>query len=414
MDREKTRALSGVELLQIQMDLRWGSEAGPELVLACARDGVRARIGKQVPPEVASILAAEIEGSASPGGEPAAPPPQLERSRVVLEDALGSAVRLAPGSGPSYLIQPGVSFRPTAQLVRSDSADPGPLRAANPGNWGADEWQDLLDGRLGAWVMATHGDQVISICHTPIANATAADAGVWTHPDFRGHGHAAATTAEWAALMRPSGRLLFYSTSRTNRASQRVAARLGLRHIGYLWQLQSMSSANGWTDPRVRAGPSTVEGNGLCASAPIRAGEVVFVWGGGTIISDAELRAIVASARRYSSAAIGENQHILWSADDPDAGGPGGANHSCDSNLWMLDERRVGARRDIAAGEELTLDYALFSVAPEWCMECHCGSPGCRGVVTGNDWCLPELQQRYAGHFSPFINASIAELHRQN
>jgi hypothetical protein len=78
----------------------------------------------------------------------------------------------------------------------------------------------------------------------------------------------------------------------------------------------------------------------------------------------------------------------------------------------MLDARTVGARRDIAAGEELTLDYALFSVAPEWRMECHCGSSLCRGVVTGNDWRLAELQERYAGHFSPFINARIAKLHR--
>jgi RimJ/RimL family protein N-acetyltransferase len=412
MDREKKRALSDLELLKIQVDLRWGSEASPELVLACARDGVRARIGNQVPPEVATTLAAEIEGSTVPVEDLGGRPPQLQRWRVLLEDALGSAVRLAPESGPSYLIEPGVSFPPTDELVRSDSADAGSLRAANPGNWGADEWQDLLDGRLGPWVMARRHQRVISICHTPVANANAADAGVWTHPEFRGHGHAAATTAEWAAVMRPSGRLLFDSTSWTNRSSQRVAARLGLRRIGYLWQLQSMNTRAGWTDPRVRAGASTIDGNDLYASTPIRAGEVVFVWGGGTIISDPELHAMVASGRRYSSVAIGENQHILWSADDPDAGGPGGANHSCDSNLWMLDARTLGARRDIAAGEELTLDYALFSVAPEWRMDCHCGSSRGRGVVTGNDWRLPELQRRYAGHFSPFINARIAK-HRR-
>ncbi len=95
---------------------------------------------------------------------------------------------------------------------------------------------------------------------------------------------------------------------------------------------------------------------------------------------------MAASGRRYSSAGIGENQHILWSAEDPDAGGPGAANHSCDSNLWMLGERTVCARRDIAAGEELTLDYALITIAPEWRMDCHCGSTLCRGVVTGNRW----------------------------
>jgi hypothetical protein len=246
-----------------------------------------------------------------------------------------------------------------------------------------------------------------------VSNSIAGEAGVWTHPDFRGQGHAAATTAEWAALMRPTDRLLFYSTSRTNRASQRVAAHLGLRRIGFLWQLQSVRNGGGWTDPRVRAGPSSIEGSRLYAAAPIRAGETVFVWGGGRIISDAELRAVAASGRRYSSAAFGENQHMLWSAEDPDAAGPGGGNHSCDSNLWMLDERTVGARRDIAAGEELTLDRALITVAPEWRMECHCGSPLCRGPVTGSDWQLPALQDRYASHFSPFINVRITTRRRR-
>jgi hypothetical protein len=42
---------------------------------------------------------------------------------------------------------------------------------------------------------------------------------------FRGQGHAAAVTAAWASLMRPTGRSLSYSTSRTNMSSQRVAAR---------------------------------------------------------------------------------------------------------------------------------------------------------------------------------------------
>jgi predicted GNAT family acetyltransferase len=112
------------------------------------------------------------------------------------------------------------------------------LEAANPGNWPPDEWQDLLAGRLGAWVMALVDGRVASICHTPRLNARAAEAGTWTRTDFRGRGLAAACTAEWAQLLRPSGRLLFYSTSRSNRSSQRVAARLGLHQLGCLWQLR--------------------------------------------------------------------------------------------------------------------------------------------------------------------------------
>jgi hypothetical protein len=46
----------------------------------------------------------------------------------------------------------------------------------------------------------------------------------------------------------------------------------------------------------------------------------------------------------------------------PGGRGAGGANHSCDSNLWMLDAHTMGARHDIMAGEDLTLDYALVTL----------------------------------------------------
>ena len=35
-------------------------------------------------------------------------------------------------------------------------------------------------------------------------------------------------------------------------------------------------------------------------------------------------------------------------------------NHSCDPNVWMQDEVTLAARRDIAIGEELTIDYAMI------------------------------------------------------
>lgn len=31
----------------------------------------------------------------------------------------------------------------------------------------------------------------------------------------------------------------------------------------------------------------------------------------------------------------------------------------------------------------------------------------CRGRITGNDWQLPELQERYGDHFLPYINDLI-------
>ena len=43
-------------------------------------------------------------------------------------------------------------------------------------------------------------------------------------------------------------------------------------------------------------------------------------------------------------------------------------------------------------------------------MECRCGTPSCRGVVTGDDWRLPELQARYAGSFSWYLAERIRRL----
>lgn len=157
-----------------------------------------------------------------------------------------------------------------------------------------------------------------------------------------------------------------------------------------------------WLDPRVVARPSTIEGLGLFATAPIAKGEVVGTLGG-RVIDDAELREIVRTRPEYNSAAIAEGKSLLL--DDDEVIGRG--NHSCDSNLWMRDEVTLEALRDIAAGEEVTIDYALMTSSRDWEMACNCGSPRCRRRIRGDDWMRFELQDRYRGHFSPFLNERI-------
>ena len=60
-----------------------------------------------------------------------------------------------------------------------------------------------------------------------------------------------------------------------------------------------------------------------------------------------------------------------------------------------------------AAGEEVTIDYALQTAVPDWEMACHCRSPYCRKRIRGDDWMRPDLQELYRGHFSPFLNRRI-------
>ena len=162
-----------------------------------------------------------------------------------------------------------------------------------------------------------------------------------------------------------------------------------------------------WLDPRIEVRTSPIDGAGLFTTAPIFAGEVVIRWGGRPI-TDEELHTLEKRWREtgepYSCAAIGEGMSLLQAADDPIRYG----NHSCEPNLWLVDAVTEAARRAMVAGEELTFDYALATAVP-WSMPCRCGSPSCRGLITGDDWRLPELQERYRGHFSPFIDARISE-----
>lgn len=58
-------------------------------------------------------------------------------------------------------------------------------------------------------------------------------------------------------------------------------------------------------------------------------------------------------------------------------------NHSCAPNCWAEQKRGriwIVARRDIAAGEELTFDYG-YPVSDWRLHPCRCGAPECPGYI---------------------------------
>jgi RimJ/RimL family protein N-acetyltransferase len=229
-----------LELLRLEIETIWkvdgyGRVDGPDLVIASSASGLGIAFGPAVPTEMAAALTEAVAG-ATPPRDLRSPPAILGRCREQLEQ-LFAPTELTLACGPSYLVPDSVVFPSEATLLRSDASELSALRDANPGNWAPGEWHELLEGRHGPWAMVTDASQVLSICHTPVSTPRCAEAGTWTAPGHRGRGYAAATTAAWAELMRPSGRYLFYSTSDWNTSSQRVAARLSLRPLGWLWQL---------------------------------------------------------------------------------------------------------------------------------------------------------------------------------
>ena len=81
-------------------------------------------------------------------------------------------------------------------------------------------------------------------------------------------------------------------------------------------------------------------------------------------------------------------------------------NHSCDPNVGFRGQVIYVAMRDIKAGEELFHDYSMER-SDDYFLECHCGSSECRHQVTGKDWQLPELQERYGRYFSIYLRQKI-------
>lgn len=90
--------------------------------------------------------------------------------------------------------------------------------------------------------------------------------------------------------------------------------------------------------------------------------------------------------------------YVMWS-HDPEQWKP--LNHSCDPNTWLSGLDLV-ARRTIAPGEQITIDYATFcneTMAP---FICTCGAPNCRGEIRGDDYRQPFIAQ-YGTHVSDYV-----------
>jgi len=155
-------------------------------------------------------------------------------------------------------------------------------------------------------------------------------------------------------------------------------------------------------------GESKIHGRGLCAKADIDKGEIVAIKGG-HIIDRETLRREITPALGPVEIQIDDDLFIAPVTADERELSMLYSNHSCNPNIGMRGEITFVAMRDIRAGEELTHDWAMTD-DDDYSVECNCGAPNCRKRLTGEDWQRPELQKRYAGHFSTYLAKKIARL----
>ena len=144
---------------------------------------------------------------------------------------------------------------------------------------------------------------------------------------------------------------------------------------------------------------------GVFSNQPVAAGEIVCIWGG-RVVDWATFQDLPAIEKLHS-VQVEENFYLIT----PGEGDSGDCiNHACAPNCGLRGQITLVAMRDIAPGEEATMDYAMSDGSPYAEFDCECGAPHCRGRITGEDWRQPALWERYKGYFSPYIQQRIDRL----
>ena len=187
-----------------------GVSDAPRFFLGSTAEGrqswVRADLGPDLRRDLATLVSA-VPGGFTPGPDPRLVVPfreRLEKQEPVRRTWVGPAYRF-----PDDLIRSDGTVRITAE----NAALLEPYLA---------EWvEDVREGNpLVAYV---EEGKAVSLCGSVATSDRVHEAGVETHPDFRGRGLAAKVVAGWAREVRELGRVPLYSTCWENRASRSVA-----------------------------------------------------------------------------------------------------------------------------------------------------------------------------------------------
>ena len=191
----------------------------PRLYVGRSPEGNVWRFEEAVPDDVAARLDHVLRAE-PPATDLEAPP----RCRQQVTDLLASHAQVTTvSSGPAWLVPSNTPLSDGIATTSALSAD----QIKDADQLFASDLAPLLP-----YAAVVVNGAVASLCSCSRITPDVAEAGLVTVEEHRGHGYAAAATAAWAAAVRATGRLPLYSTSWDNRASRRVAAKLGLRLYG--------------------------------------------------------------------------------------------------------------------------------------------------------------------------------------
>jgi len=162
-----------------------------------------------------------------------------------------------------------------------------------------------------------------------------------------------------------------------------------------------------YLSPKAAVRRSPIHGKGLFAVRAIKKGEIVAVKGG--YIFDRRTLRKTQNLVGPAEIQIAEDLFIGLYSKAQKKGGMIFSNHSCEPTIGVKGQIVFVALRDIKSGEELTHDWATTD-DDNYKLKCRCGAPTCRKVVTGKDWRRKDLQRRYRGYMSWYLEEKIKKM----
>jgi SET domain-containing protein len=153
---------------------------------------------------------------------------------------------------------------------------------------------------------------------------------------------------------------------------------------------------------KVEIRESKTHQKGMFAVRSIKKGETTFIKGG----------YILKREQIFSSGLINsyypiDDQYFLGAVNiDEEDGIKLYINHSCNPNCGIRGEITFVAIRDIDPDEELTTDYAFLD-NEDYSFKCNCGESCCRSIITGSDWKIKEIQDKYFNYFAVYLKEKI-------
>ncbi len=320
------------------------------------------------------------------------------KSRVTTVEELREKVAATLPDYPELLVEQYIDGRELTVLVIADAEAHGKVRAFRPVEWIFDS-----EPRFKTYAHKTsdlHPDANVPVTDEALVQRLQ-QAAIDVFNGFNAVGY-----ARMDFRLDPNGELYFLEVNFTCSIfyadGYEGSADYILKHDGIgQGGFAKLMVAEGLARHRRRTRPFTIEGSpiagyGIHATRPIGAGEIVFHGEerAQRIVTRSHVERTWSASElesfRHYAYPISDEVFVLWDSN-PSEWAP--QNHSCDPNTAFVG-LDVLALRDIAPGEELTLDFATLLSETSASFECRCGAAACRGTVSGTPGNSVTLRER--------------------